>query len=228
MDHFGKVSFLQGYGLTEASPTMCTLLPEDHVVEGPPELTSRMYSVGQEMYFVHVKIVKEDGTEVAPGEVGEVLGKGKNIMMGYWKLPEKTRETVINGWLHTGDLGYMDKAGYVFLVDRKNDMIITGGENVYPNEVENLLMAHPAVLEAAVIGVPDQKWGEAVKAIVVLKQGKTATADEIIKYCKSKLAGYKCPKSIDFKDVIPKTGAGKISRSALKKDYWKGQDRMIS
>ena len=149
-------------------------------------------------------------------------------MLGYWKMPEKTKESIVNGWLHTGDLGYMDKGGYLFLVDRKNDMIITGGENVYPNEVENLLMAYPAVMETVVFGIPDQKWGESVKAIIVLKPGKTATADEIIKYCKGKLAGYKCPKSIEFKDAIPKTAAGKISRAALKKEYWKGQDKMIS
>jgi long-chain acyl-CoA synthetase len=228
MDKFGDVSFFQGYGLTEAAPAMCTLLPEDHVVEGSPEQVRHLNSVGQETYMVTVKVVREDGCDAEPEEIGEIVGKGKNIMLGYWKMPEKTAETIKDGWLHTGDIGVMDKKGYVYLMDRKNDMIITGGENVYPSEVENILLEYPAVMEVAVIGVPDERWGESVKAVVVLKKGESATAAEIIEYTKSRLTGYKCPKSVDFKDVLPKTAAGKISRSMIKSGYWQGKNRLIS
>jgi long-chain acyl-CoA synthetase len=224
---FGNILW-QGYGLTEASPEMTTLMPEDHIVEGPPEKVRRLNSVGQEMYMVTVKVMREDGSEAAPGEVGEIVGRGKNIMMGYWKKPDKTAETIKDGWLHTGDIGTMDEDGYIYLLDRKHDMIISGGENVYPREVEDVLHEHPAVMEVTVVGVPDEKWGEAVKAVVVLKEGMQATGEEIIKFAKSRLAGYKCPKSVDFRDSLPKTGAGKIARSQIKKEYWQDRDRLIS
>jgi acyl-CoA synthetase (AMP-forming)/AMP-acid ligase II len=224
---FGNI-FWQGYGLTEAAPEMTALLPEDHVVEGPPEKVQRLNSVGREMYMVTVKVVREDGSEVAPGEIGEIVGRGKNIMLGYWKMPDKTSETLKDGWLHTGDVGTVDEGGYIYLLDRKHDMIITGGENVYPREVEDVLYEHSAIMEAAVVGVPDERWGEAVKAVVVLKAGMKAGGEEIIKFAKSRLAGYKCPKSIDFRDSLPKTAAGKIARSQIKKEYWQGRDRLIS
>ncbi|MCL6559431.1 MAG: AMP-binding protein, partial [Firmicutes bacterium] len=223
---YGNI-FWQGYGLTEAAPSLTALRPEDHVVEGPPEKVRRLKSVGREMYMSTVKVVREDGSEVAPGEVGEIVARGKNIMMGYWKMPDKTSETLKDGWLHTGDIGTVDEDGYIYLLDRKHDMIITGGENVYPREVEDVLYEHPAVMEAVVVGVPDERWGEAVKAVVVLKEGMKADEEEIIRFAKSRLAGYKCPKSIDFRDSLAKTTVGKINRSQIKKEYWQGRDRFI-
>jgi acyl-CoA synthetase (AMP-forming)/AMP-acid ligase II len=173
-------------------------------------------------------VVREDGNEVAPGEIGEIVGRGKNIMLGYWKMPDKTADTIKDDWLHTGDMGTVDEDGYIYLVDRKNDMIITGGENVYPREVEDILLEHPAIMEVAVVGIPDEKWGEAVNAVVVLKEGMKATGEEIIKFTKSRLAGYKCPKSVDFRSALAKTAAGKIARSQIKKEYWQDKDRLIS
>jgi acyl-CoA synthetase (AMP-forming)/AMP-acid ligase II len=168
-------------------------------------------------------VVREDGTEVKADntEVGEIIVKGDIVTKGYWNRPKETVDAVKNGWLYTGDLAVIDKEGYVNIVDRKKDMIITGGENVYSIEVENVLYSHPAVLEAAVIGVPDSKWGEAVKAVLVLKPGLRASEDEIIRYCKSCIAGYKTPKSVDFVAEIPKTGSGKIHKKRLKEMYLK-------
>lgn len=223
---FGNI-LMQGYGLTEAAPAVTGLLPEDHVPEGPPEIARRLKSVGKEAPLVTVKVLAEDGMEVKPGQVGEITAKGKNIMMGYWKNPRQTAEALKNGWLHTGDMATVDEDGYIYLVDRKKDMIITGGENVYPREVEDVLYEHHAVLEVAVIGVPDGKWGEAVKAVVVLREGMKADENEIIQFAKSRLAGYKCPKSVDFTEALPKTSVGKITRAELKKQYWQGSDRFI-
>jgi acyl-CoA synthetase (AMP-forming)/AMP-acid ligase II len=168
-----------------------------------------------------LKVVREDGTEVTPDneEVGEIVVKGDIVTRGYWRRPEETEKALRNGWLYTGDMAVVDKEGYVNIVDRKKDMIITGGENVYSVEVENILYTHPAVLEAAVIGVPDPKWGEAVKAVLVLKPGETAREEEIIQYCKQHMARYKAPKSIDFVAELPKTGSGKIFKKGLKERY---------
>lgn len=224
---FGNI-FWQAYGLTEASPVLTVLRPEEHTIEGPPEKVQRLKSVGREHYSPTVRVVREDGSEVVPGEVGEIVGRGKNVMLGYWKDPDRTAETVREGWLHTGDMGTVDEDGYIYLVDRKNDMIVTGGENVYPREVEDALHEHPAIMEAAVVGIPDERWGEAVKAVVVLKEGIKATEEEIIKFAKSRLAGYKCPKSVDFRETLAKTAAGKIARSQIKKEYWQSRDRLIS
>jgi acyl-CoA synthetase (AMP-forming)/AMP-acid ligase II len=149
-------------------------------------------------------------------------------MKGYWKNPEATAETIKNGWLHTRDVGFIDDDGYIFLVDRKGDMIISGGFNIYPREVEDVLYSHPAVLEAAVFGVPDEKWGEAVKAAVSLRAGMTATEEEIIEHCRKYLAGYKKPKSVVFLASLPKSAYGKILRRTLKEQYWQGKGRMIS
>ncbi|MFZ5643607.1 MAG: class I adenylate-forming enzyme family protein [Bacillota bacterium] len=224
---FGDI-FYQGYGLTEAAPTLTNLLPEDHIVEGPPELTRRLKSCGRQSNFPRVRVVTADGRDVRPKEVGEIIARGKNVMLGYWKNPEQTAKTIRNGWLHTGDMGTVDEDGYIYLVDRKNDMIITGGENVYPREVEDVLYEHPAVMEATVFGVPDHKWGESVKAVVVLKAGMDAGEDELIQFCKARLAGYKCPKSVEFRGSVPKSLVGKILRNEVKKDYWQGMDRTIS
>ncbi|MBW2125154.1 MAG: AMP-binding protein [Deltaproteobacteria bacterium] len=172
---------------------------------------------------VLLKVVRKDGREVAPDgkEVGEIVVKGDIVTPGYWNNPEETAKAIKDGWLHTGDMAVLDKEGYVNIVDRKKDMIITGGENVYSVEVENVLYKHPAVLEAAVIGVPDPKWGEAVKAVVVLKDGQSTTEEEIISFCKERIAHYKAPKSVDFVSELPKTGSGKIYKKGLKEQYWK-------
>ncbi len=163
----------------------------------------------------------DKGEEVARDDkqVGEIIVKGDTVTPGYWNLPEETERAIKDGWLHTGDLAVMDEEEYVNIVDRKKDMIITGGENVFSTEVENILYTHKGVLEAAVIGVPDEHWGEAVKACVVLKEGRDVSEQEIISFCKEHLAGYKCPKSVDFLDVLPKTGSGKIFKKGLKDPY---------
>jgi long-chain acyl-CoA synthetase len=149
-------------------------------------------------------------------------------MNEYWNMPKETAQTIRDGWLHTGDLGMMDEDGYIFIVDRKKDMIISGGENIYSREVEDVLYSHPAVLYAAVIGVPDDKWGESVKAVLVLRNGMSATEEEIIEYCKANLAGYKKPKSIEFRDSLPMTGSGKIQKNLIKEEYWKGYEKKVN
>jgi acyl-CoA synthetase (AMP-forming)/AMP-acid ligase II len=222
---FGNI-FGQGYGATETSGGAITfLMPDDHILEGP---RSRLLSsAGKPSMVAEVKIVDENGNEVKRKEVGEIIAKGKHVMMGYWNMPDLTKDALKDGWYHTGDMAYMDEEGFIFIVDRKADMIISGGENVYPKETEDVLYEHPAVMECAVVSAPDEKWGERVQAVVVLKAGMTATEKEIIEHCKGKLAGYKCPKTVEFWDSIPKTPIGKILRKDVKKHFWKGHDRMI-
>jgi long-chain acyl-CoA synthetase len=173
-------------------------------------------------------VVDDQGHDVSPSEVGEIIARGPNIMQGYWKKEAETKAVLINGWYYSGDMGTVDEDNYIFLVDRKKDMIISGGENIYSTEVENALYTHPAVFEAAVIGVPDEKWGEAVKGIVVLKPESSATATELIQHCREQIAAYKVPKSIDFISELPKSGAGKVMKRDLREKYWKGQQRRIS
>lgn len=217
MDRFGPI-LSQGYGMTEAAPLVSIHFKEDHILEGP---RSRLLSsVGKVGVFVEARAVDEQDGALAPGEVGEICIRGKNVMMGYWKNPELTAQALRGGWLHTGDVGMIDDEGYIFLMDRKADMIITGGENVYPAETEEVLYQHPAVMECAVVATPDDKWGERVQAVVALKAGKTATETELISHCKAKLAGYKCPKSIAFWNELPKTSVGKILRREVKAHFW--------
>ena len=217
MDKFGPI-LAQGYGLTEAAPFVTVHSSDDHILEGP---RSRLLaSAGKAGFCVEARVVDEDDHTLPPNEVGEICIRGKNIMMGYWKNPELTSQALRGGWLHTGDIGFIDDEGYIFLKDRKADMIITGGENVYPKETEDALYIHPAIRECAVVAVPDKKWGERVHAVIVLKDGFKVTADELIKHCKDRLAGYKCPKSIDFWPDLPKTSIGKIIRRDVKKHYW--------
>lgn len=224
-----KCSFCQVYGSTETFVPISILKPSDHVTNGSEKETKRLLSAGREVIGVEVKIVDDKGKEVGVGEVGEVIVKGKNVMKGYWKKPEQTREALKDGWYHTGDLGVRDEEGYIYIVDRKKDMIISGGENIYPIEIENVLLKHPSVLEAAVIGVPDDEWGEAVKALVVLKEeykGKI-TEKELIEFCSEYLAGFKKPKSIEFVDELPKSSVGKIQKHLLREKYWKGRERRV-
>jgi long-chain acyl-CoA synthetase len=216
VEKFGPI-FQQGYGLTEAAPLVSILKEEDQCrLEGPPELTRRISSAGRESIVTEVRLVDEEDNDVPVGEIGEIAVRGKNIMKGYWKDPELTARALRGGWLHTGDMATADEYGFFYIVDRKNDMIITGGENVYPFEVEKVLYEHPAVLEAAVVGVKDKTWGEAVTAAVALKQGTQASEDELVTFVRERIAGYKTPKRVIFMDSIPKTAIGKILRREVR------------
>lgn len=224
VEKFGNI-FSQGYGLTEAAPLVTAMFTEDHYFEGPK--TGLLKSVGKEGPTVEVQVFDENDSPVQAGEVGEIVVRGKNTMMGYWKNPELTEKTLRGGWLHTGDVGTIDKEGYIYLVDRKADMIVTGGENVYPKETEDAIYEHPAIQECAVVSAPDAKWGERVQAVVVLKENHSVTEKELIAHCKERLAGYKCPKKIEFWQELPKTPIGKILRKEVKKSFWQDQDKMI-
>ncbi|HSB10859.1 MAG TPA: long-chain-fatty-acid--CoA ligase [Blastocatellia bacterium] len=221
-------SFGQGYGLTEASPLLTVLTQEDHIITDEKS-ERRLASCGRPVEGVDVRVVREDGSDARPGDVGEIIARGPNIMAGYWKRPEDTEDVLRDGWLHTGDLATVDEDGYIYLVDRKKDMIVTGGENVYSTEVEAVLYAHPLVKEAAIIPVPDPDWGEAVHACVALRDGRSATADELVEFCRERLANYKVPRSIEFIDgELPKGGTGKILKKQLRERFWKDQTRRIS
>ncbi len=220
MKAFGSV-FFQGYGQTESGPEIAYLKEKDHEVLGDPEKEKRLLSCGYPVVGVHVRIVDGERNDVPPGEVGEIIVKSRHIMHEYWKKPEETQKTIVNGWLHTGDLGYYDEDGYIYIVDRKKDMIISGGENIYPREVEEVLYRHPAVSECAVFGIPDPKWVEAVHAVISLKEGAAATPEELIEFCKKNMARYKAPKSIEMVDEIPKSGTGKILKKEMRKKYWR-------
>lgn len=222
---FGRI-FRQNYGLTEAPQPITVLRKEDHIVEGTEEEVHRLASAGRPVLGVEVRVVKENGEDVAPGEIGEILIRSDTVMQGYWKLPEATTAALKDGCLHTGDMATVDAKGYVFIVDRKHNMIISGGFNIYPHEVEEAINKHPAVLEAAVIGVPDEIWGESVKALVVLKQGQKATEKEIVEVCRKNLASYKKPKSVEFVSELPRNPYGKVLYNALKEKYWKGMRKV--
>lgn len=217
--------FVQFYGMTETTGTIVALPPADHVPEGSP----RMRAAGLPLPWVEMKIVDAEGRELPRGEVGEIVTRSSANMAGYWNRPEETAKTIdADGWLHTGDAGYMDADGYVFIHDRVKDMIISGGENVYPAEVENALCEHPAIAEVAVIGVPDAKWGEAVKAVVVLRPGASLTEAELIDWARPRIAGFKAPKSVDFASVLPRNASGKLLKRELREPYWKGYARQVN
>jgi long-chain acyl-CoA synthetase len=221
MKVFGPI-FAQGYGQTESGPAISHLSNEDHNVLDRPEKEQRkLTSAGRPDIGVQVRIVDDEGNDVGPGKVGEIIVRSKHIMVEYWRKPEETKETLINGWIHTGDMGYYDDEGYIYIADRKKDMIISGGENVYPREVEEVLYQHPTVLEAAVIGVPDPYWVERVHAVVETRKGVSTTAEELVAFCKKHIAGYKVPKDIEFVDSLPKNPAGKILKKELREKYWK-------
>ena len=223
---FPKAQFLQGYGQTELAPMATLLLPKHHATEG--KYAGKMKTVGQAAPCVEIKIVNEEGQTLASRAIGEIAVKGPNCMLGYWNKPEETAVSLRNGWVHTGDAGYMDEDGFLFLVDRIKDMIISGGENVYSAEVENAVVKHPAVDQVVVIGIPHKEWGEQVHAEVILKAGQTATAEEIIADTKTYIANYKCPRSITFRtEPFPLSGAGKVLKREVKKGYWVGQTRQI-
>ena len=221
-----QVCFTHGYGQTESGPFLSCLPPRFHDPEGPQ--ADKMASIGFPHMGAEIRILDADDHEVERGTVGEICARAPNVMLGYWNKPELTAETLRNGWLHTGDGGYMDEDGFLYIVDRVKDMIISGGENVYSAEVENALYKHPAVLECAVIGVPDDKWGERVHAIVRLKPDSSVNAEGLIGHCHELIAGYKCPRSLEFRDdPLPLSGAGKILKSELRKPYWEGQAKQV-
>ncbi|MFB7719371.1 long-chain fatty acid--CoA ligase [Nocardia sp. NPDC056100] len=219
---FPNAGFTQAYGMTELSPVAALLSDDDH---HEPRL---LRAAGRSAPHCEIRIVDPDDNEVPRGTVGEVVVRGDNVMLGYWDRPQDTASAVREGWMHTGDGGYMDSRGYVFIVDRIKDMVITGGENVYSAEVENALLEHPAVAAAAVIGVPDPRWGERVHAVVVLASGRTVTEEELREHCKVLIAGYKVPRSAEFVDALPMSGAGKILKRELRKPYWDGADASVS
>ena len=225
IETFGP-AFGQGYGQSESGPAICHLPREEHTVLGTPD-QKILTSTGQPDIGVQVRIVKDDGEDTAPGELGEIIVRSKHIMQEYWKKPEDTASTIVDGWLYTGDIGYYDEEGYVYIVDRKKDMIITGGENVFPREVEEIIYRHPGIHEAAVIGIPDPYWVEKVHAVVSLKKDASCTAEELIAFCKKNLAGYKSPKSVEFVDTLPKNAAGKILKRELREKYWQESGRRL-
>jgi len=220
------IELSHSYGLTEACPIVSTNPPQNHTAEARRSGLSR--SVGRGGYGVMVKVVDEEGGEVPRGTVGEIIVRGPNIMAGYWNKPEETAKALRNGWLHTGDGAYMDDQGYLYIVDRLKDMIISGGENIYSAEVENIIARHPAVLMSAVIGIPHEQWGEAVHAVVVLKPGALVSEDALRAHCRDFVAGYKCPKSIEFRDSLPLSGAGKILKREVREPYWVGKTRAVN
>jgi fatty-acyl-CoA synthase len=215
--------FTQLYGMTETVGGGTYLPAEAH----DPE-KGKLRSCGLPYPGYEIKIVDGEGKTLPQGEVGEILIKCNTLMKGYWKKPEATAKAVVDGWYYSGDAGYFDAEGFLYIHDRVKDMIVSGGENIYPAEVENALMSHPAIGDAAVIGVPDERWGEAVKGIVVLKPGTEATADDIIGFCRTRIAGYKTPKSIDFVEGLPRNPSGKILRRELRDPYWAGRDRRVN
>lgn len=220
--------FCQAYGQTEAAPIITMLRPEYHTVDPASPQFGKIKSAGQAVPGVELAVLDEHERPVATGEVGEVCARGPNVMLGYRNLRDQTEATLRNGWLHTGDGGRLDDDGFLFIVDRVKDMIVSGGENVYSAEVENVLFQHPAVAQCAVIGVPDDKWGERVHAIVVPGEGAPPAEAELIEHCRSQIAGYKCPRSISFRDEpLPLSGAGKILKTELRKPYWEDQERGV-
>lgn len=223
-----KCKFMQVYGLTETTGVVTMLLPEDHDVNGPN--SHRLRSCGRPSPGVELRIVDADTkADVEIGEVGEIWLRTPQIMKGYWKMPEETAEVIVDGgWFRSGDAGYLDKDGYCFIFDRVKDMVVSGGENIYPAEVENALMAHPAIADVAVIGVPDEKWGEVPMAVVVRKKDVTITEQEIIDFARTKLAGFKCPKSVVWADTLPRNPSGKILKKDIRAPYWVGRTRLVN
>ncbi|MFP6584397.1 MAG: long-chain-fatty-acid--CoA ligase [Candidatus Hydrogenedentota bacterium] len=226
MNVFG-CDFFQAYGMTETTAVL-TVLPADaheRAVNGEPHL---LLSAGRAMLGTQLKIVDDDDNEVAVNTIGEICGRGPQIMRGYWNLDEATEKALQGGWMHTGDAGRIDEEGFLYVEDRVKDMIISGGENVYPREVENCLFQHAAIADAAVIGIPSDKWGETIKAIVVLKAEQEATEEDLIAHCRANIAHFKCPTSVDYIAELPRNASGKVLKRELREKYWEGQGRGVS
>jgi len=221
---FPGVNFINAFGQTETASTITTLGPEDHNITGTDDekekKLKRLSSIGKPMSDIEMKIVDEEGKALLPGEVGEIVARGPRVMSGYWKDKEKTAKTIDkDGWVHTGDMGYVDEEGYFFLAGRATDMIIRAGENISPEEVEAVLLSHPKIDDVAVIGVPDAEWGEVPMAIVVLKEGKTATPEELMEYCRANLSSFKRPRSVVFVNELPRNPLGKVLKRVLREQY---------
>lgn len=227
IDTFGQV-FVQVYGSCEAPHPVLCLRREEHVVDGSEQSVRRLRSAGHEVVGVEVKLVDDAGREVEDGEVGELVVRGDNVMAGYWKNEVATAEVLRDGWYFTGDMGWRDEHGFITITDRKRELIISGGMNIYPAEVEDAISSHPAVAEVAVIGVPDPFWGEAVKAFVVLRPGHTLSEEELIDYCRGRIASYKKPRFVEFVHELPKGASGKILKRELRNSYWQGRERMVN
>jgi len=221
-----QAGFFQMYGMTELSPTCTILKPEMHREAGRAK--GRHRSAGQATIGCEVKVVDPMGHELPRGEVGEVAARGPGVMLGYWNKPAETAAVLRDGWMFTGDGGRMDEDGFVYIVDRLKDMIITGGENVYSVEVERVISTHPAVAACAVIGIPDAQWGEAVLAAVIKRPGAELSEQDVIDHCKARIAGYKCPRRVSFIDAMPMSGAGKVLKTQLRAPYWEGRDRKVA
>jgi long-chain acyl-CoA synthetase len=215
-------SFTQVYGMTEAAPLLTALAREEDLIGD-----ARLRSAGREVLGVDVRIVDREGRACKAREIGEVVARGPNLMLGYWGMPEETALALRDGWYWTGDLAYADEAGYIYVVDRSKDMIISGGENIYSAEVEASIMAHPDVLECAVIGIPDDNWGERVHAVVALQPDRDLTFEQLKAFCAERIAGYKCPKSLEVLPELPKSGAGKILKRDLRDRHWREHARQV-
>ena len=228
LDIFGNI-FMQPYGLTETGPNITCLRRNYHSIgeKMDAQTENRLKSCGRPCYGIFVKLVDENGKEVPPGTVGEIIVKSNDMMEGYWNNESETQKIIKDGWLYTGDLATYDEDFFIYLVDRKKDMIISGGLNIYPAEVERVIYEHPAVKQCAVIGVPDDRWGEAVKAFVVLQEGQRTAEEEIIAFCRQSLASYKKPKSVEFIEELPTNAQGKLLKRVLREKYWRGRERNI-
>lgn len=226
MQAFPNAEFCQAYGMTELSPTIAVLPPENHLPG--PDQARMLRAAGRPVIIAEVRIVDADDNEVPVGQVGEITARGPMVMKGYWNKPEETAAALRGGWMHTGDMGYVDDEGLLYVVDRKKDMIVTGGENVYSAEVENAISQLEEVALCAVIGVPDEKWGERVHAVLVLRPGAQLTEEAVIAHCREQIAGYKCPRSVEFRDELPLSAAGKLQKFQLREPYWAGRDRRVA
>ncbi|HEU5103601.1 MAG TPA: long-chain-fatty-acid--CoA ligase [Roseiflexaceae bacterium] len=227
MEMLPRCGFLHAYGMTELSPLATFLDPKYHTLDGP--LAGKLRSVGRPIPSITLKIIDSEDHEVPRGTVGEIVVRGPNVMKGYWNKPEATAQVLRGGWMHTGDAGSMDEDGFVYIVDRLKDMIISGGENIYSAEVENAIYQHPVVAMCAVIGIPSETWGEAVHAIVVPKEGQEVDAEAIIVHCKGLIAGYKCPRSVEVRrEPLPISGVGKILKSELRRQFWESRERQVN
>jgi len=226
LEVFPGVSFINAFGQTETASTITALGPEDHVLSGTEEekerKLKRLASIGKPMSDVEMKVIDDDGNELPQGEVGEIVARGPRVMTGYWKDEEKTAKTIDkDGWVHTGDVGYVDEDGYFFLSGRSSDMIIRAGENISPEELENVIRTHPKVEDVAVIGVPDETWGEEPRAVVIVKKGETVTEEEIMEHCRANLASFKSPRSVVFVDSLPRNPMGKLIKREIREKYGK-------
>lgn len=217
-------NFVQIYGMTETG-NCAVCLPEEAHTDGH---LNRLKAAGKPFPGVSLSILDHEGQNLAPFQIGEICIKSPANMVGYWKLPEATAQTLVNGWVHTGDAGYLDEEGYVYICDRVKDMICCAGENIYPAEIENVLYEYPAIAEAAIIGIPDEDFGEAIKAIVVLKPNMPATAFDIINFVRGKIADFKLPRSVEFVESLPRTPSGKVQKGKLREHYWQGYQRRVN